>query len=251
MPASYTLLVFLSSSFPRGSVPGHPRASPAPEHGHGVGSITGPARPSPPGPSPGAVLTAGSLADDLDAPLLVALGFLQLALVAVGGVVGAADGSHHHGARGLLADAGGLGGVGGAPLAHRPEPAQHPSAGWGHRRGTPEPQHTRDVGQSPARGGCSPPGTGLGMAEDALGAGRGGGCHLQMSPRRQPGGKGTSRDGKENILAWDAPPRTRCFIRCRSCKAAQAGGWSLSERSGTNFLSPPLIRAGSADQFSI
>lgn len=143
-------------------MPSHPRASPAPEHGRGVGSIAGPAPPSPPGPSPGAVLTAGSLADDLDAPLLVALGFLQLALVAVGGVIGAADGSHHHGAGGLLADAGGLGGVGGAPLAHRPEPAQHPSAGWGHRRGTPEAQHARDVGQSPARGAAAHRGPGWG-----------------------------------------------------------------------------------------
>lgn len=121
----------LSLSLPISFVLG---ASPAPDDAVGFGG-------APPalhihlqeGTQPRFVLTAWSLADDLDPPLLVALGFLQLTLVAVGGIVGATDRSHHHRASCLLADTGGLGGVGGAALAHRPKPTQHPSAGWGQR----------------------------------------------------------------------------------------------------------------------
>lgn len=75
-----------------------------------------------------AQLTACPLADDFDPSLLVALGFLQLALVAVGGIVRATHRGHHHWAGSLLADTGGLGGVGGAPLAYGSESAQHSSA---------------------------------------------------------------------------------------------------------------------------
>lgn len=76
-------------------------------------------------------LTTCPFADDLDPPLLVALGLLQLTFVAVGRVVRAADRGHHRRARGLLADAHPLGGVRGALLAHGPESAQDPSAHFG------------------------------------------------------------------------------------------------------------------------
>lgn len=76
----------------------------------------------------GVLLTAGSLAQHLDAPLRATLGLLQLALVGVGGRVGAAHGRHERRALQPLAHALGLGGVGGVALAHSAEAAQHPPA---------------------------------------------------------------------------------------------------------------------------
>lgn len=109
---------------------------------------------------PALALTTRSLADHFDPPLLVALGLLQLALVAVGGIIRAADRSHHDRASCLLADAGSLRGVGGAPLAHRPKPAQHPSTRCGHRHGeTGEPRLLlcEREGCSPVPGSRHPP----------------------------------------------------------------------------------------------
>lgn len=76
----------------------------------------------------GWVLTAGSLAQHLDASLRVALGLLQLALVGVGGRVRAAHGRHQRRAFHSLADALGLGEVRRVTLAHSAEAAQHPPA---------------------------------------------------------------------------------------------------------------------------
>lgn len=171
---------------------------------------------------PALALTTRSLADDFDPPLLVALGLLQLTLVAVGGVIGAADRSHHDRASCLLADAGGLGGVGGALLTHRPEPAQHPSTCCGHRHGeTGEPRlllckqegcrpapvpllsALAELLTPPRLGGRLQPSGGPGLQgqgqqeEDALGTARsfpglGRGCHhLGMPPLtacQEPGG---------------------------------------------------------------
>lgn len=179
------------------------------------------------GTQPWFVLTTWSLADDLDPPLLVALGFLQLTLVAVGGIVGAADRSHHHRASCLLADTGGLGGVSGAALAHRPEPTQHPSAGCGQRWGAPEPQDTQDRGQSLARGAAA---RSVAVVEDD-GTGR---RRVPSSDVTLPTGKRKENQG--TVPAWDRSSRTRCFIRCHLCKAAKSRGWRPSRRRCANLF---------------
>lgn len=74
------------------------------------------------------LLTAGSLALHLDASLCVALGFLQLALVGVGGRIRAANGRHQRWTVHSLANALGLGGVSWIPLTHSAEATQHPPA---------------------------------------------------------------------------------------------------------------------------
>lgn len=77
------------------------------------------------------LLTAGPLPQHLDAPLRATLGLLQLALVGVGGRVGAAHGRHQRRALQPLAHALGLGRVGGVALAHGAEAAKHPPAACG------------------------------------------------------------------------------------------------------------------------
>lgn len=74
------------------------------------------------------VLTAGSLAQHLDASLCVALGLLQLALVGVGGRIRAADRRHQGRTVHPLANTLGLGRVGGVTLTDSAEATQHPSA---------------------------------------------------------------------------------------------------------------------------
>lgn len=74
------------------------------------------------------LLTAGSLAQHLDASLCVALGFLQLALVGVGGRIRTAHRGHQRRTVHPLANALCLGRVGWIPLAHGAEAAQHPPA---------------------------------------------------------------------------------------------------------------------------
>lgn len=76
------------------------------------------------------VLTAGPSAQHLNAPLCFALGSLHLALVGVGGGVGAADGSHQGRTVPLLTDAVGLRRVGRVALAHGAEATQHSPAAF-------------------------------------------------------------------------------------------------------------------------
>lgn len=75
-----------------------------------------------------ALLTAGSLAQHLDATLCVALGFLQLALVGVGGRIRAAHRRHQRRAIHSLADTLSLGRVTRVALTYSAEATQHPSA---------------------------------------------------------------------------------------------------------------------------
>lgn len=74
------------------------------------------------------LLTAGSLAQHLDATLSVALGFLQLALVGVGGRIRAAHRRHQGRAIHSLADTLSLGRVSRVALTYSAEATQHPSA---------------------------------------------------------------------------------------------------------------------------
>lgn len=69
------------------------------------------------------LLTAGSLAQHLDASLCVALGFLQLALVGVGGRIRAADRRNQRWTFHSLANALTLGGISRVPLAYSAEAA--------------------------------------------------------------------------------------------------------------------------------
>ncbi len=80
------------------------------------------------------LLTAGSLAQHLDASLCVTLGFLQLTLVGVGGGIGAANRCHQGRTVYSLADTLSLGGVGRVTLTYSTEATQHPSAACKTRR---------------------------------------------------------------------------------------------------------------------
>lgn len=74
------------------------------------------------------LLTAGSLAQHLDASLCVALGFLQLALVGIGGWIRTAHRGHQRRTVHPLANALCLGRVGWITLTYGAEAAQHPPA---------------------------------------------------------------------------------------------------------------------------
>lgn len=108
-----------------------------------------PLRLRPPPACPPAALTARPAAEQADAPLLAALRPLQLALVAVGGGVGAAHRRHHARAGARPAHAGGSARALCVGLAHSAEATQHPSAGWG-ATGT-EGQGPRSAARAPPR----------------------------------------------------------------------------------------------------
>lgn len=74
------------------------------------------------------LLTAGSLAQHLDASLCVALGFLKLALIGVGGRIRATDRRHQGRTIHSLANTLSLGRVSRVALTYSTEAAQHPSA---------------------------------------------------------------------------------------------------------------------------
>jgi len=74
------------------------------------------------------LLTAGTLAQNLDASLGVALGFLQFALIGVGGRIRAADRCHQRWTVRFLANAVSLGWVSLVTLTYGTKATQHPSA---------------------------------------------------------------------------------------------------------------------------
>ena len=74
------------------------------------------------------LLTAGPLAQNLDASLCVALGLLQLALIGVGGRIRATNRRHQGWTVHSLAHTLSLGRVGRVTLTYGAEAAQHPSA---------------------------------------------------------------------------------------------------------------------------
>lgn len=76
------------------------------------------------------LLTAGSLAQHLDAALVDALGLFQLTFVGVGGGIGTADGSHQRRAVHSLAHTLSLGWVAGVALADSSKATQHSPAAW-------------------------------------------------------------------------------------------------------------------------
>lgn len=89
------------------------------------------------------VLTARPLPQHLNAPLCLALGFLQLALIGVGGGIRAADGSHQGRTLPPLTDTVGLRRVGRVTLTHGAEAAQHsPAACQTQRREKLAHKHT-------------------------------------------------------------------------------------------------------------